>query len=112
MKVAYVAGPYRAENNWLLEQNVRAAEEMGLKLATRGLASIVPHTMSRYFHGTLTETYWLAATQELVKRCDIMLVLPGWENSSGTLAEIALAKTIQMPVFYDLEKLCKSYGIG
>jgi len=33
MKVIYVAGPYRAANAWLVEQNVRNAEIAGYEIS-------------------------------------------------------------------------------
>jgi hypothetical protein len=35
---------------------------------------------------------------------DAVLLLPGWENSKGTLLEIARAEEICLPVFYPHEE--------
>jgi hypothetical protein len=32
-------------------------------------------------------------------------VIPGWENSKGTIAEIARAKELKIPVFYSFDEL-------
>ena len=36
-----------------------------------------------------------------------MLVIDGWENSNGTVAEIELAESLSMPVFYSLNELIR-----
>jgi len=42
---------------------------------------------------------------------DAVLVLDGWENSSGTKAEIARAKELGVPVYYTLDYLVISMGM-
>ena len=48
---------------------------------------------------------WLEGDLEMLRRCDAVLVVPGWEKSSGTRAEIAEANACGIPVFYALEAL-------
>jgi hypothetical protein len=91
MFVVYVAGPYRAKDAWAREQNIRRAEEAAFALAEMGAAPLCPHTMTRFFDGTLSDDYWLAVTLELMRRCDAILLLDGWERSAGARAEAAEA---------------------
>lgn len=105
MIVVYVAGPFRAPTAWEVEQNVRRAEELGLDVAKLGCTPLIPHTLYRYFHGQLTEEFWIDATAELVRRCDAMILVPGWERSAGTGAEINLAHSLGMPVCMTLLEL-------
>ena len=92
MKTVYIAGKYRGANAWEIEQNIRAAEEAGLQIAQAGACPVIPHTMYRFFQGTLPDQFWLDATLELVKRCDGILMIPGWESSGGAVAELAAAQ--------------------
>lgn len=46
---------------------------------------------------------WLAAS-------DAMFVTPGWESSKGTAKEIEYAKSLGIPVFFDLELMDKELG--
>lgn len=105
MKVIYVAGPYRAETAWLVEQNIRRAEEAALVLWGMGFAVICPHTNTRFFNGECTDTIWLAGGLELLRRCDAVYVLPNSENSKGTQAEIVEAERLGIPVFTDYQYL-------
>jgi len=40
-------------------------------------------------------------------RADCIFMLPGWEQSTGALAELDVARSIGLPVFYEIEELRK-----
>lgn len=98
--VVYVAGPYRAANNWEIEQNVRRAEALSLRVWQAGAAAICPHTISRFFQGAAPDAVWLEGDLAILRRCDAVLVVEGWELSAGTRAEIREASARGIPVFY------------
>lgn len=100
MKVIYIAGPFRGSNAWAVECNIRRAEKVAFEVAEMGLVPLCPHTMTRFFNGTLTDAYWLAATMELLRRCDAILLLPCWQSSSGSVAERAEARRLGLPVLH------------
>lgn len=99
--VVYIAGPYRAGNNWAIEQNVRRAEALSLATWRAGAAAICPHTISRFFQGAAADSVWLQGDLALLRRCDAVRVVEGWEQSTGTCAEIRAAKAWGIPVLYD-----------
>jgi hypothetical protein len=101
MKVVFIVGPYRAPNAWGVEKNVRAAENIGLTVAGFGAMPLIPHTNTRFFDGLLTDEFWLDGTSELMKRSDAVVCVPGWEYSAGSIAEINLARKLNMPVLSD-----------
>jgi hypothetical protein len=41
-----------------------------------------------------------------------MILVPGWENSKGTLAEIARAEELDIPVYYSMEELINDNKSG
>ena len=98
MKVVYIAGPYRAPTAWGIAQNVRAAEEVGLECALLGAMPLIPHTISAHMHGELDEQFWIEGTLELLRRCDAVVLVPGWTGSEGTRGEIAEATRLALPV--------------
>lgn len=102
MKVVYIAGPYRAKTAWEIEQNVRRAEEAALEVAKLGAMPLCPHTNTRFFHGLLTDEFWLNGTAELLRRSDAVYLLPGWVNSEGSVGESNLAHKLKMPIFNSL----------
>jgi hypothetical protein len=91
MKVAYIAGPFRAETPWLVEQNIRRAESVALAAHLKGYAVICPHTSFRFFTGAAPDETWLAAGLELLRRSDVLILVPGWEGSVGTRSEMRFA---------------------
>lgn len=104
--VIYIAGPYNSKTEWGLELNIRHAEDAALRLWLAGWAVICPHKNTAHFGGQLHNSLddrnmWLNGDLELVRRCDAMYVLTGWEDSNGTKAEIALAERLGMEVIYE-----------
>lgn len=97
MKLVYVAGPYRAPTPWAVEQNIRRAEEWAYKVAEAGHIPLCPHTMYRNFNGTMTDDFWLKATLGLLRRADVVIFVPDWRKSSGSLVEHIEAKKLKMP---------------
>jgi hypothetical protein len=77
VKVIYICGPFTGPRAWDIEQNVRRAEERALEVAMLGASPLCPHTNTRFFHGTLSEEFWYAATAELLLRCDALITVEG-----------------------------------
>lgn len=98
MRVAYVGGRYRAPTVRGIVENIRRAEEVALELWKLGFAVICPHKNSALFDGACDDSVWLAGSLELMRRSDIVVLVPGWEYSTGTLAEIQEAAFI-MPIY-------------
>lgn len=86
--LCFIAGPFRAPTTWQVAENIRAAERVGLEVAKLGGFPIIPHANSHLFLGQLSEEdFWLPGYQELLDRCDCLVLIPGWESSAGTKAE-------------------------
>jgi len=107
MKTVYVAGPFRADSAWGIEENIRWAEQYGLKIAKMGAAPVIPHTMYRFYTGALPDQFWLDATLEVMRHCDAVFMCAGWGQSSGSRGEKAEAERLKMPVFENLEDVRK-----
>ena len=118
MRVIYVAGPFTGKTAWDIEQNVRAAEDVGLCVANAGAVPLIPHANTRYFHGQQTPEFWYDATLELLKRCDGIIMVDGWESSKGSVMEHTYAKQHGIPIFYaskpsswiELERWVQEHG--
>lgn len=105
MKVIYVAGPFRAGNSWDCEQNIRRAEVLALEVWVLGAAAICPHTNTRFFDGVEPHDMWLKGDIEIMKRCDAVLLVSGWEVSEGTKEERRIAIELRIPVFTSIHSL-------
>jgi hypothetical protein len=99
VKVVYVAGPFRGATGWDVEQNVRRAEELGIEVAALGAMPLIPHANTRFFHGTISDQFWLDGTLELLRRTDALVLVRGWERSAGATAEKLEAERLGLPVF-------------
>lgn len=104
MKCIYVAGPYRAETKEGIADNIRAASGFANTLTAltwqHGVAYVVPHLLTHGIDGVQPDEYWLAATMEVLRRCDAIVMFAGFERSKGSMAELAEAQRLGKRVFY------------
>lgn len=105
MSVIFIAGPFRADSAWGIEQNIRRAEEAALTVWLSGHVALCPHTNTRFFQGAAPDSVWLAGDLELLMRCDVVLLIRGWQNSEGAIAEKQKAESVGIPVYERLEDL-------
>ena len=108
MKIIYIAGKYRAKHPYLVQENIDKAKELAKQVWAAGHAAICPHLNSINFEGLNTEQHFIDGTLELMRRCDAVLLVPGWKLSEGTLGEIKEAKRLEIPVFKELDECFKS----
>lgn len=102
-RIVYVAGPFRAQTPWEVEKRVRTAEEASLLLWNSGVINLCPHLLGRHFDKAIADSDILAGMLELASRCDGIFMLPGWERSSGSKAELAFMQKLGKAVFYDVQ---------
>lgn len=109
MPLVYVAGPYRsADGHAGVQANIEAARRVGIAVVAKGYSVIVPHTNTGNFEQSLPElgdNFWLDATLEQMRRCDAVVLVPGWESSLGTRGEIVEAECCAIPVYGFVEDL-------
>jgi hypothetical protein len=105
MKLIYVVGPYRAEGHWQVLENIRRAEALALEVWRLGAACICPHKNTAFFSGAAPDQLWLDGDLEMVRRCDGLICVPGWERSAGSRGEVALANELGIPVFQTTDEL-------
>lgn len=112
MKLIYVAGPYTAATHIEVERNVLNAKEAAIELLRRGWAVICPHTMTHTCEiGTgLEPEVFYNSDFEILRRCDAIYMLPSWNYSSGSVAELEQAKRDGLKVFYSLKEACAEVG--
>ena len=48
----------------------------------------------------MCDDFWLAATLSVLKRCDAIFMLPGWQESQGSKLEHEQAEADGLPIFY------------
>ncbi|MEW5804688.1 MAG: DUF1937 family protein [bacterium] len=101
MKVAYIAGPYRASTPHGIVKNIRAAEAVSLKYWQQGFAVICPHKNTALLDGVFSDTLWLEGGLTILSRCDTIIMMSGWENSEGARKEHEFALNHGIEIIYD-----------
>jgi hypothetical protein len=99
--VVYIAGPYRAATPHGIVQNIHRAEQYAKKYWRLGYVVICPHKNSGLLDGVLPDEIWLEGAKELLRRSDILVVMPEYRESNGTLLEIKLAQELDMQIIYE-----------
>lgn len=97
----YVAGPYSKGDQVL---NVRAAVDASNALMFEGFVPFLPH-LTMLWHLITPKSYpeWLAYDALWLARCDAVLRLPG--ESEGADREVDLARSMGLPVFFEVAEL-------
>lgn len=97
----YVAGPYSVGD---VDRNVNEAIQAGDQLLSVGFVPFVPH-LTHFWHALHRHTYtdWCDYDLQWLRRCDALLRLEG--KSRGAAREVRMARSIGIPVFYDLGDL-------
>jgi hypothetical protein len=101
MKLIYVAGPYRATSKAGVTRNINHAKNEAKKLWVAGWSVICPHMNTAHLDGVVPEDAFLAGDIEILKRCDAIWMLLGWDKSLGARVEMELAKQIGLEVYYE-----------
>lgn len=100
-KVIYICGPYRSGNGeWFVKKHIREAERIAELVWVAGGVALCPHKNTQWFGGLVPDEVFLEGDLELLRRCDAVLTVPGWEGSKGAFAEVEFAQNHNIPVFY------------
>lgn len=106
LKRVYVAGAYSAENVTAVLRNIREGVKLSEKVLATGLAAPFSpwldwmfelfgnHTVKNYYDYSMA---WLECADAILVRRE------GCEQSTGTHAELARARELNIPIFFDDE---------
>jgi len=115
VKKVYIAGRYSSNNVIEVFDNIRKGQRMATKVFLAGFAPFCPfldfhYTLMLRRNESLTvEDYykyslaWLAVS-------DAILMLKGWQDSKGAVAEHQEAHRLDMPIFTDFGDLVAWQG--
>ena len=99
MKIAYIAGPYRAKTKLGIICNILKVRKVAMELWRMGYTVVCPHLNSALMDGIVPDEVFLRRGVEILKRCDLLVLLPDWEKSKGAMIEREKACGM-MPVFF------------
>lgn len=100
MKIYYIGGLYRAKTPRKILENIRHAETYAIEVWKTGNAALCPHLNTRLMDGICSDEIFLNGDIELLKRCDAMIVIPGWEKSVGTINELKKAYNALIEILF------------
>ena len=102
-RVVYVAGPYRNKTEEGKRENIWHAIRVAVRLWELGFFVVCPHTNTANFefYSSLPDERWLEGDLEILKRCDCVMMLKGWEESKGAMEEHKLAQRLNLEIFYE-----------
>jgi len=101
MKLCYIAGKYTSPTIRGTVLNIRKAEETAIMYWHLGYAVICPHLNTALLDGEDSTEMFMQGDFEMIRRCDTVIFLKGWEDSKGSVREHALAKELNKEIIYD-----------
>lgn len=110
MKRIYVAGAYSANNVIDVLNNMRRGMRLSTEVMLAGFAPFCPwldYNFQLQLRGSesLSVNDYYQYSMAWLEASDGVLLVPGWENSKGTTAEIARAKELRIPIFFTLNQM-------
>ncbi|MCA9363540.1 DUF4406 domain-containing protein [Candidatus Kaiserbacteria bacterium] len=104
MKWVFIAGPFRGDGLETTKQNnVEIARQHVLQFIEHEISYYSPHlnlSQETITLGSYREPFAIDTHKIFLELCHALAILPGWEQSMGTLEEIDRAKERGLPVFY------------
>ena len=100
-EIAFISGQYRADTTHNILENIRKAEQVAIKYWQKGYVVICPHLNTRLFDGVLDDDVWLKGYLEILKRCDVIIMMKQWQKSIGASLELQQAKKYNLKIIYD-----------
>jgi len=104
--IIYVAGPYRAETENEVRENIIKAREAAVEILKRGHIPVSPHLLWEGMGGIVDDTVFLDAGLDILERfCDAIYMVNGWHDSQGSINEHENAQLWGKRVFYNIKAI-------
>ena len=88
----YIAGPYSANEHHTEQDHINRAEIVSIELIRKGFHVITPHKNTagyeKYEDENITFETWIAMDLNILKRCDGIFLMNGWDESKGATIEV------------------------
>ena len=99
--LVYTAGPYGADTTEQRDTNILTAREVSQELWEMGHTAICPHMNTALMEETskFDNSDFYMGDLEILLRCDAIVMLPDWEESSGAIGENSFALGEGIPIY-------------
>jgi hypothetical protein len=97
-QLLYICGPYRASRIIDVKRNIRRAERAAEWAWEHDWVPICPHANSAFIDGLVPDDVILAGCLEIMRRCDAVLLVHGWQDSRGCREEVRIAEELGIPI--------------
>ena len=103
MKKIYIAGAYSGKTKEERDLNIAHVAAVGREIARlRKGIPIMPHMNSAKFEDLapdIPKDFWLEGDIEIMKSCDAVIFIAGWDRSPGAVKEMEEAKKAKMLIY-------------
>ena len=106
MLKVYIAGPLRAETEYLQQQNLRRARLEAENFWRMGFSVFCPHLNTAGMSGLLdNEDDFIEGDLQWLRCTDIAIFIPGWSGSKGAVLEHneAINDDLGMEIYYAVD---------
>lgn len=110
MKLVYITGPYMGDNYHQTEGYITYAREWAEKVARAGHAFYCPHLNAAHFDAIAPDVpkyFWREMNLDILRRCDALLLVPGWDNDEVTQRDVHYAEGWGIPVVVDIDQIAE-----
>lgn len=107
MKAIFIAGKYKGKDFNEIGENIRLAERYAIEVWNLGYGAFCPHLNTAHFEvkAKAREDAYRQFDKKMLRACDAVLALPGWDESQGAKEEITEAKRLGLRIYHSLDDL-------
>ena len=112
-QIIFVSGAYRSKYGIIGRAvNIWKAYQVGRRLVRQGYSCYIPHMNTALMDGLQSEDWFLEATLKMLKHCQILFLMRGWQQSMGARAEWREANERGLTIiFEDGSESVDKYGM-
>lgn len=103
MRTLAIVGPYGdAEGYEKISQNILNARRAAVWLAQHDIGFFCPHTHTAHFETVpdVPVEFYMELDEFFLRKCDGVLLLPGYSHSKGSIREVRLALSLGKVAFH------------